>query len=307
VSTPRVVVVFNKWWELDPALAVLTSAYVRGSTTLGWPELIDHPRPRRNPGTPGAPGVGSPRAVFSPPYARIEIWCISDLLEHLPDKSKWQSSSERKAERIPSIFADDQVACCIAVGTAASGTLDSRNGSVVIGTQCFLHNAKPGGANPDSNWQAGPFDRVLSSTLTQSQFAALTSLDSPLRPEASLRLLPPPLAPSLCPSFLADFTAVAVGSLNVTDYRDYDATDKETLDAFAAASARAVLGSLETTHGLIRSLGVDRFLFVSGIVDRLLHFNEDVGPRTYAQNTVGAHNTGVALAFLLPRLEQVIA
>jgi hypothetical protein len=90
---------------------------------------------------------------------------------------------------------------------------------------------------------------------------------------------------------------VALGNVNVTYYRDYDTTDKETLKAFRAHCPLGVLGSLETTHGLIRVLGSSRFIFISGIVDRLGQFAVDVNPKSDAQNTAGAHNAGIVLAW----------
>jgi hypothetical protein len=305
MSLPRIAVVFNKWWELDPALSAMISGSVRQHNALPWPQLFSHPRARHNPNEPASPDRVRPRAVFATSFAIIDVWCVSDFLEHFPDKPKWQSSTERKAERLAEMFGLGDIDYCVAAGTAASGDYPSRNGSVVIGTRCFLHNAKPDGTNSDSNWQGGPFDTVLESKFTREEFALLSAVESRLKPEATLRMLPPPLnaAPEL--GIIADYDAVAVSSCNVTDYREYDLTDKATLEAFSKAAPLSILGSLETTHGLIRALGPDRFVFVSGIVDRLLHFNDDVGPRTYAQNTVGAHNVGVVLQWMLPRFEQI--
>ena len=63
--------------------------------------------------------------------------------------------------------------------------------------------------------------------------------------------------------------------------------------------------SLETTHGLIRAqFGVSAFLFVSAIVDRFQRFATDVVPRLDAQNTIGAHNAGVVVTWVLSSLDQ---
>jgi hypothetical protein len=308
MSLPRIVVVFNKYWEVEPALSALLSGYVRypEKNALPWPKL-DHPRPRVNPDKPGAPERARARAIFTTQRASIEVWCVSDLLDHLPDEGRWQSSTERKAERSKEILVGAPVFCCIAAGTAASGSYPSRNGSVVIGTRCFLHNSKPADANPDSKWAEGPFDTVIESTLSAADFAILTGFERRLKPEASLRLIAPPLNPAPDVGVIADFDAVALSSCNVTNYKEYDATDKATIDAFSAAAPQAVLGSLETTHGLIRALVCERFLFVSGIVDRLLRFNDDVNPRPYAQNTAVSHNIGVVLQWLLPQFERIVS
>jgi len=305
MSKTRVTVTVNKWWEFDPVLQCLISNYIRPNSNDHWPKFNDHPRPRRNPSRPQKTAPARPRCIFDFEFARVEVWCISDLLEHLPDKSKWQSSSERKAERLPEIFAGETVSLSIAVGTASSGDIDSRNGSVVIGTKSFLHNSKPNGSNPDSNWRSEHFDELLHSSITTDEFSAITTLESGLRRQVSSKLLSPPLAPAKEPQVLADYDAVALGNVNVTDYRDYDFTDRETIEAFKSAGKDLLLGSLETTHGLIRVLGSSRFIFVSGIVDRLNRFHEEVSPRPYAQNTAGAHNAGVVLAWLMPRLAKI--
>jgi hypothetical protein len=304
---PRVAVIVNKWWECDPLMGCLLSDYARpGKFKAFWPRLNDHPRPRRNPQTPGQPTASLPRAIFELSWGSLEVWCVSDLLEHLPDKGQWQSSSQRKAERLPGIGGSSAPALVIAVGTAAAGEGISLNGCVVIGTRCFLHNSKPNGQNPDSNWQQGPFDTLIESAIGREEFAFLTAVESPLRREVGLRLLPTPLAPAPEPTILADYEAVALGNLNVTDYRDYDVTDRATIQAFRTTVPDGLLGSLETTHGLIRALSVDAFIFVSGIVDRLGRFHEDVDPRPYAQNSVGAHNAGLVIAWLIPRLERML-
>ena len=61
---------------------------------------------------------------------------------------------------------------------------------------------------------------------------------------------------------------------------------------------------LETTHGLIRSMSKAPFLFISAIVNRVGHFDDQVAPRDYVQNTAGAHNAGVVIAWLLPQLDK---
>lgn len=52
------------------------------------------------------------------------------------------------------------------------------------------------------------------------------------------------------------------------------------------------MGSIETTRGLIRLMAGEAFIFVSGITDRFGHFNQDLGPRTAAQNFLAVHNAG---------------
>jgi hypothetical protein len=59
---------------------------------------------------------------------------------------------------------------------------------------------------------------------------------------------------------------------------------------------------VETTHGVIRSCTEAPFAFLSGIVDRVGHFEDDVQPLVDAQNFVGAHNAGIVGAVVVGRL-----
>src|SRR5262245_28518911 len=112
----RVVIIVNKWWECDPVVNVLLHDNARPKDFLKWPTSLNHPRQR--PGTP--PPVDNdpkPRAIFTLQNCSCEVWCISDLLEHLADKGKFQSSSQRKVERLPLILKGAAPDLVIAVGT----------------------------------------------------------------------------------------------------------------------------------------------------------------------------------------------
>ena len=138
----RVCIVVNKWWELEPVLWALLNDNARPADKLGWPSLNCHPRPRPNPARLPQEAAPAPRAVFSINGLNVEIWCISDLLEHLPNRD--QSSTEKKADQLPKIFEGDPPALTVAVGTASSVATESWNGTVVVGTRAFLHNYHPG-------------------------------------------------------------------------------------------------------------------------------------------------------------------
>jgi hypothetical protein len=301
-------VVFNKWWEFEPGFACVLNNEVRPAATKDWwPILHEHPRPRRNPkDTPDAVKPAFPRAVLGLNWGVAEFWCISDLLEHLPAGGKWQSSSECKAARMPEMFKGLVPSLVIAVGTAAAGDTMSLNGCVVAGTKCFMHNSRPNCTNRDSNWQTGPFNVLLGSEFSRGQFNVLFDWDDSIKSEIAKRLLPPPTNTASELRVYPEYDDVAVGNVNVSDYHDYEITDKETLAAFHLACPGDRLGSLETTHGMIRAIGTPRFMYISGIVDRLGCFHEDVDQKPYPQNFAGAHNAGVTLAWLLPRLECVL-
>jgi hypothetical protein len=92
----RVLIIANKWFECDPLMNVLLH-HDAAPTALGWPSPLNYPRPRPTAPLPIDPAP-KPRAVFQLSRCTAEIWCVSDLLEHLPDTGQFQSSSERKAE-----------------------------------------------------------------------------------------------------------------------------------------------------------------------------------------------------------------
>lgn len=297
----RLLVVINKWWECDPALMAMLNDNARPAGAP-WPSELQPPRrrpdshalPRENP-------VPEPRAVFSYNNYAAEVWCISDLLEHLD--GTLQSSSEQKAILLPKVFrttpSPDMV---IAVGTA--GTPFDRpnlNGNVVVGTKVYMHDAHPGGSNPLSKWK-GPFDEVVDSSLDRALFNLLIQLDT-----ASIinRFLPVPLNPSPASQIDTAFDNVALCTINVTNYAEYAAMDPLTVESFVRSGSTDKASSLETTHGIIRVQSGVPFLFVSGITDRLGYFDQEVSPRNYSQNTAAAHNAGVVVAWLMARLATI--
>jgi hypothetical protein len=294
----RLLVIFNKWWECDPAMMAMLSDNARPAGAP-WPSQLQAPRRRPDPhALPPENPVPQPRAVFPYNNYGAEIWCISDLLEHL--ESNLQSSSEQKAILLPKIFSTTPPPdLVVAVGTAGT-PYDSPNlnGNVVVGTKIYMHDAHPGGSNPLSKWN-GPFDKVLDSSLDTGLFAKLVQLDTG---SVINRFLPVPLNPSPTLQVDAAFENVGLGTVNVTNYSEYGAMDPLTVDSFVHSGAKGKASSLETTHGIVRAQSEVPFLFVSGITDRLGHFDQEVSPRSYSQNTAAAHNAGVVVAWLMARL-----
>jgi hypothetical protein len=301
----RVMIVVNKWWECDPVMNVLLHAKAR-PPELGWPDSLHHPRPRPADRAfpPGQPSV-RPRAAWTLRNTVVEVWCISDLLEQLPDQNRFQSSSARKVEALPLAFAGRAPALVVAVGTAGypieSEEEPGINGGVTAGTRVFIHDFHPkGDENPDSRWHDGPFDQLLDATLDQKGFDGLFAFD---RDEALKRFVRPPNRP-VDPVLLADAGNASVGAVNVTNYAEYEQSDKAALEAFAKLGSASPPVSMETTHGLIRlAAGKAPFLFVSGIPDRVGHFKEEVDPNEYAQNFAASHNVGVVVAWMVPRID----
>jgi len=303
----RIIAVVNKWWEFEPLIAAMLNENAWPKDGVRWPTFIRHPRPRPDPAhLPPEDKNPAPRAIFILPNCEVEVWCISDLLEDLSDDAKWQSSSERKGERLPRIFKGSPADLVIAIGTAASIGPTTLNGSVVIGTKVFVHNSHPGGTNSDSNWTKGPFDSLVDSAISPALFENITKLDGGLVRSVSDRFLVPPLNPALRPFLAAEYTGVSLGSVNVTDHKEYDATDAATIQAYKATGIKSPAACLETTHGVIRAYSGDNYIFLSGISDRVGHFSDEVDPRPYAQNTTAAHNAGIVLTWMLPRINEFL-
>jgi hypothetical protein len=246
-------VVVNKWWEVEAVLGVLVSAYAN-SQRLPWPLLTRHPRPR--PSQAPLPPIDPnplPRATFEfelPAAVRVEIWCISDLLEHIQDPSEFQSSTQYKAARLPLVVARGIPDLTLAVGTAACGVAASDNGNVVVGTRVFMYNGNPN--NPASKWTSGPFETVVSSRIDPALFSAATAIEPEASSQVRKYFMVPPANPATCSAILANFDHVALSDMNVTKSEDYVKADPLTLDAFTRSGSNYPFGSLETTHALIR-------------------------------------------------------
>jgi hypothetical protein len=296
----RVMVVINKWWECDPALFAMLNDNARPSGSP-WPTSLQPPRQRPdNKHLPPEDPKPAPRAVFPYNNFQAEVWCISDVLEHLD--SSLQSSSEQKAKYLPKMFSHGPTPdLVIAVGTAEfPDAAISENGNVVIGTNVFMVNGHPDGSNPLSNWTVGPFERLIDSKLPRPLFEQLIKFDIPT---ACNRFLAVPLTPAATPWVVADYINVALGAVNVTDYSEYGLIDPTTAKTFWSKVQGAKAASIETTHGIIRVQSDSPFLFVSGIVDRFGYFDQEVNPRSHAQNTGAAHNAGLTVSWLLSRLD----
>jgi hypothetical protein len=317
----RVIVVVNKYWECDPVCWVLTSKYINDQCKIDLnvaQSLKNNNYPSYGPVKPPLAIYAVPRMIFETDVRVIEIWCISDLLSN--SSIDVQSSSEEKMNVLPVIFnyrnngQKLEIELVIAVGTASSGPseainrsfkTDNINGSVVVGSNVFMHNGWD--SSSKSNFQCDCWGKIMSSGsnefIKNLQKADYTSYEQ--------LLLCPPINPSpIQQHFFVDENYIALGDVNVTDYTKYTQKDKETGDEFFGRYPGNIDGvSLETTHCLIYLAAKKYnnnqnppFMFVSGVVDRFTMFADDVSPKVYAQNVTGAHNAGVAVALIISRL-----
>jgi len=224
-----------------------------------------------------------------------EVWCVQELM----DPGANASSSQEKVRVLAPMLSRPNIKTVVALGTASTVDVESFNGCVVLGTNVFVHDAKPPGS--PSAWRDPRFEQVVNSTLPAKVFAATTAPDFRLQVQA--RLLTPKLNPAKARVLFASPRYVALSDVNIVDYDDYYWADPETVLAFRSVEGHLPIGSLETTHGVIRLCsGTSQFMFASGITDRVGYFNFEVAPADYAQNFVAAHNAGIAIAQMLPSL-----
>jgi hypothetical protein len=139
-------------------------------------------------------------------------------------------------------------------------------------------------------------------------------LSQNLRPEIEAKMVKPPLNPGASPLLFVARNWLAISSVNVPSYDDFARADAESVGAGRSAAdavanvpagepASYQIGSVETTHGLIRLFSnTAAFLFISGITDRLGYFSAEVTPRAEAQNFTAALNAGIAAGYLIARL-----
>jgi hypothetical protein len=320
-SKKRVIIVVNKYWECDPVCWVLTNKYINERCNIDLKNIQTEENityPSYGPVKASSATNTKPRILFQTESRIIEIWCISDLLSNSADDL--QSSSEEKMKLLPIIYNYSstgvklEIELVVAVGTSSSGPslpinqkfkTDNINGSVIIGSNVFMHNGWDDSSK--SNYKCDCWSKILKSSSTdfieklqQTNFSSIEEL-----------LLSPPINPSpINQHIYVNKDYIALGDVNVTDYTKYNEKDKETGDDFTSKYMGSINGvSLETTHCLIYLAGKNYnnnnplpFMFVSGVVDRFTMFADDVNPKVYAQNVTGAHNAGVAVAYIISKL-----
>jgi hypothetical protein len=298
----RLAIIVNKRFEADPLMGALVNAESRPPVindigTLTWP---------RKPQTSMNDVDFKPRAQFLFGADRallVEVWCIQDLM----DPAVSFSNTAEKARILPMIISyGNPPDFVVAVGTAGFPDKKvSKNGCVVVGSRVFVHNPYTDKPNPASNWNdPSRMDSIVQSDLG-FQFVESLRLDSKFRSSIQVRMIPIRRQPGDSLELLLDGQFTAVSEVNVTDYHDYGKFDEQSI-LLAQNAGGDPVGSIETTHGLIRMLTRAPFVFVSGITDRLGHFDEEVtiSPETaYTQNFSAAHNAGLVAMWMIAVLE----
>jgi hypothetical protein len=291
----RILIIANKTWEVDPLVQAFTNVEIRPA---GFPALDAVPQVEI-PLNDGTRKTVPARLVVKSATATAEVWCIKDLM----DPKKSSSSSEEKARVLPFVTqAGPEPSLVVAFGTAAMPDQVSYNGCVVIGSNVFVYNPYDKAPNPDSRWEHPGIGKLQVSSQQPINRALFAALDRD-RPAIEARFLSTPLNPAEATTLILSAAYVALSNVNITNHNNYVWADPEAVRAFTQAEPKQAVGSVETTHGVIRLVVPSQeFAFVSGVPNRLGYFNMEVAPRLYAQNFVAAHNAGVALAWMMPTL-----
>jgi hypothetical protein len=204
-----------------------------------------------------------------------------------------------KARVLPRIFqAHPAPGWVVAFGTAACPQGSGQSGSVVIGSNVFVHDPYAGSPDPAKHWTHPRLNQIVPS----SAAGALGQVSREFTAEAEKRFLTAPLAPASPPRIRLGDEQISIGVVNVTKTEDYTWADPQALERFKSVAAGQLAASSETTHGVIRLASEAPFLYVSGIANGLGKFTDEVLPRNYAQNFVAAHNAAIATVWLLAEL-----
>ena len=293
----RVMLIANKWWEADPLCWVLFHDKARPSVfcdykTKNYPSL-------RVPNQPTEPRPRDPAAIprftFKCMGVTVEVWCLEELM----NPAENPSSAAEKARVLPAAIASGTTPdLVIAFGTAGSRPGLHINGCVVVGRRVYIHDAYNGVADRTGLWTPSKEDLVIESDLP---VGVIQGISPESKHSAEARLLPPPIDPANPLLVMAGDGFISLGHVNCTNYDEYAWSPQRAIESFNDnASGSGEIGSVESTHGLIRLVSEAPFLYVSGIADPVGLFNLQVTPRVYAQNTAAAHNAAIALAWLLP-------
>jgi hypothetical protein len=312
-----IMVVANKRWEAEPLIHAFVEPRSRPTSVMPTVRLYDPEISPVSYGKEPTPRLTA-KCQLSQAAANVQIWCLEDWMDpgagssNTPEKvrvlSKFMTSAIVQFGIQPDVV--------VAFGTAGIIAKAPLDGCVTVGTRVFIHD--PFGNDPiekrvihrvdgktESMWSDARLDRVLDSGMPSDFFRVVSDSS---RYAAEARFVNPPIHSASPVTVLAGNGFASVGTVNVTNYDDYIWADQSTVDAFRKSVRLHEVGSVETTHGLIRLAAEDtielqpHFLYISGITDTLGSFDMDVAPRVYAQNLAAAHNAGIVATWLIPEI-----
>lgn len=292
-------IVVNKNWEVEPILAGLANGQFRPAE-LPFP-LIIQSNLSENFRVSASPvnADENARAIIvlkdgTANSLTVKIWCIQDFM----DPKASSSSSEEKERVLKPLLTAEAPELVIAMGTAGYISDNSYAGCVVFGGRFFVHDGDPN--NSKSHMVNSNFEKSLPINVNANVFNVI----SPgFKSKVEAKLLSPPYNPCIHRTCLASQYYTAVGSVNVTDYGKYAWVDAAAVAAFRQVEPNFPVGSLETTHGVIRLCSEKPTIFISAITDREGNFDMEVNA---GQNYVCAFNAGIVLGQFLADLNVML-
>ena len=313
----RVVVVANRYHEADGLMAALSNQMMQ-SPNLSYPYKVaslqapTFPPPPQDSSNPPPPHDSSnPRCLIdvkknpsdTAASATMEIWCIDDLANTKGDSASKVTAMAAITKYGP---APDGV---VAFGTAGYPGLPSNDGCATIGGTIFIHDA----ANDVSGYQGGNWAwpnkpgnmGALVPSKTPASFFSGVAADQKTLGAINLEMIVPQNRPASVLQLIVAPDAVGISSVNIpyipgngagAAYCSIDTTAIKQAQAKGATN----ITSVETTHGVIRSMWNDApFIYVTAIPNRVCHF-PDEAQNIYAQEFPSSHNAGVALKYVMP-------
>jgi hypothetical protein len=285
----KVAIIFNKSWELEPALVGMCAAEFC-PPSLPFPATLHGLLSRQTT-------TNEPRAIFSfhekgdpslQVLLEVKAWCIQDMMT----KSVSSSNSQEKFRVLPPVLASYAPDLVIAGGTAGFVSDTTIAGCVVVGGRFFLHDGLPG--NYSTHLTLPGMETLL--PLNVNPAVINTIINPPFKQTVEPKLARPPINPAARLTLLSSQYYTAISSINITDYGMYAWVDSQAVAAFRKVETSLPVGSIETTHALIRSSTDAPCMFISGIPNLEGHIDMEA---TNGQNYLAAFNIGVVLGYLI--------
>jgi hypothetical protein len=310
----KISIIANKNWEAEPMLAALASSEFRPSTVPSPVVLMRNQDAKYRAKDNMTPSFAEDniRAIFrfhqdgdlkKPVQLEVRVWCIQDFM----DLDKSSSSSAEKLRFLPGLLSSENSDLVIAVGTAGYLSETSYNGCVVVGSRFFIRDAYETGANPDSDMSdkdflkyKGEFGKLLSQNINPKAFGKIFPPNFKIQTEP--KFLKVPNNPASRSTVLTSQYYTAIGTVNITDYGEYSWADKRSIEEYKQDGNLFPIGSLETTHGLIRLCSPSPTIFVSAITDREGNFDMEVTP---AQNYTASFNAGIVVGQMIANISDL--
>lgn len=254
-------------------------------------------------------GVGPDKLHMSRMYKlgehTVKEYCISYLFPAGANTS----NSEMKYSLVRNLIKQEneknKIGLIISVSTSESTEkaeegYDSLNGCVFIGDKFYVRDCRDCDTSTtsylkvDNQYYNGHVDETIYDLLKTKKVQLKTGMKTA------------PRVPNPNPFVYVDTDIISLGVVNVVNYSAYSDADPKTYDEYKDNKKyNEIPVCLETTHVVVKmaedAVMGDRtpVLFVSPIVDRYRHFNDDVDDKWGNQNLTCSYNAGVVVANIL--------